>query len=467
MTVSSGKSPVRRAPKSLVDDERRSIGCLMPSLLIIVATAAVGYLAHRQGYVDFNKILEKLGPRRHPDVEIIDPSLHIDDRKEPVKPAEPAVTNVFEEPAEPPPPPPKTAVELKAEADTAQKALDLEIAKAREASGKPLQGFAGIKFGDTQDGPPISLEPIPDAEGTNDVGMCYLMFGPKLTSPFRQFGNQPLVHVTPVSRKIFRIEFSRKIDRAPGWKFNPETTNLVATLSAKIKRQPFSLDIEQYPLANHEFVFPIGETTMTVGEYGGERLKLVVEHAGMRSLALRESAEFRKEALSKTTLTKALADDRYPNSGVVKFGRVRMKKGTPKSFCGIVFGSLPPYSARISAPASSSELTGYFVDYRKAKCKPFMNFDHGKVELSAINGATVAVKLYSNGPSEGLTAEEHFERARQAIEHKFKTQPASAKGEGVIRELTYAVGSLEITLGPDPSGGFRLSATNTALKESW
>jgi len=450
-----------------MSDEKSSIGCLLPTLLLVALVCGAGYFAHRKGYVDFNRILEKIGPKRHADVQIIDPSIGLDERKETPKPVEPAITNVVIEPLEPPPPPPKTATELKSEADAAQKDLDAEIAKARATSGKPLTSFAGIKFGDEMKGPPISLEPLSDAGGTNGNGCCYLMFGPKLPSAFRQFGKQPFVHVTPETRKIFRIEFSRKISRQPGWKFNPETTNLVETLATKIKRQPFSLDIEKYPLANHEFVFPIGETTLTVGEYGGELLKLVVEHAGLKDLALRESAAFHEEALAKTTLTKTLAADTYPNSGMVKFGRVRMKKGTPKAFCGVVFGSLPPYSAQIAAPASSTDPTGFFIDYRKSKCKPFMNFDHGKVELSVLNGSAIAVRLFSNGPQDGLTSAEFFDRARKAIEHKFKVQPSATKGEGPIQDLTYAVGSLEIALGPDPAGGFRLSAVNTTLKEAW
>jgi len=471
MTPAPGKRPVRiprRTPQITANDEKRSIGCLLPSLLFIVAVVVLGFFAQRQGYVDFRKILEKFGPKQHQDAEIIDPSLHIDDQKPQPKPEpEPVVTNVVFEPIEPPPPPKKTATELKAEADAAQKALDLDIAKARETSGKSLPSFAGIKFGDVLKDPPISLEPLVDDRGTNGNGFCYLMFGPRLAASFRKFGNQPTVCVTPLTRKIFRIEFAQKIDRQPGWKLNPETTNLVATLSAKISRKPFSLDVEEYPLSNHEFVFPIGETTMTVGEYGGEQLKLVIEHAGLRSLAVEESAGFRKEVLAKKTLTKPLSADTYPNSGMAKFGHIRMKKGTPKAFCGIVFGSLPPYSATVTTPASSADPTAFFIDYRKSKCKPFMNFDHGKAELSTINGSVLAVHLFSNSPDEGLTSEEHFDRARQAIEHKFETKPASAKGDGHLQELTYAVGSLEITLGPDPAGGFRLSAVNTTLKKVW
>jgi len=464
MATSPANTPNRRTPPKLTLDEGRHFGCLLPTLLILLVAGGVGYFAQRQGYVDFRKILEKIGPRRYADVAIIDPSLNLVEQK---KKVETVVTNVVETPAEPPPPPPKSVDELKAEADQAQKALDLEIANARKPGDKSLPSFAGITFGDVLNGPVISLEQLNGTSGTNTGGFCQLMFAPRQTSSLRGFKNQPVVHVTPLTHKIFRIEFSRKIERRPGWRYSPETTNLVQTIASKIRREPFSLDIGKYPLARHEFVFPIGETTLTVGEYGGEILKLVVEHAGFRASAFEETDAFRKDILSKTTLTKTLTADTYPNGGMVKFGRVRMKKATPKAFCGVIFGSLPPYSARITTPASATDLKSFFIDYRKSKCKPFMNFNHGKVELSAINGAALAVRLFSNGPEDGLSSEEFFDRARKAIEHKFKIQPSSEKGDGPIHDLTYTVGSLEITLGPDPNGGFRLSGVNTTLKDAW
>ena len=434
-------------------------------LFLLLAVGGGAYVAHRFHYIDLSAVLDKLGPRRYADVQIIDPSIGLDDRpKEPPKPVE---TNIVEEPVEPPPPPAKTVVELKAEADEAQRTLDLEIERARPASGKTLPSFVGIRFGDVMDGFPIALEGVPRNGDRSEDGLCHRMLGPKLGKALRQFGNQPIVFVTPQTRRIFRIEFSQSVVRQPGWAVSPLTTNLVETLAAKMKRRPFALDLVKYPLGERKYVFLAGETTVTVCECGGELLKLVVEHGSLRKAALDETIAYRKESLDSPVDTKALTADAYPNSGMVKFGRVRTKNGTPKAFCGIVFGSLPPYSAKMAAPASSTDPRGFFIDYRKAKCRPFMNFDHGKAEVSAINGAVIAVTLYSNGPEDGLTADEYLVKVRGAIERKFKAKPVRTSGEGTLQEIAYSVGSLEISLGPDPCGGFFLRAVNEPMQKAW
>ena len=452
----------RRRPAKVYDEKmyKGSSGCLIPAILVLLAAAGLGYFLYT--HPDF---LDRFLPRRHADVKIFDPSLELDNQPKPVE------TNVVEvvetnAPALPPEPPPKTMAELRAEANTAQEALDREIEKARQASaGHELPAFAGVRFGDALKGPTISL--VSGTAKNGESFFSYLMNGPVLKTPFRKFGTQPLVHVTPKTRRIYRIEFSQNIVRTPGWKYNPETTNLVEMLSNKLGCQPFALDADQYPLGNHEFVFPMGETTLTVGEYGGEQLKLIVEHNGLREAACAESADIRKAALAKASGSKALFSDKYPNAGMVKFGRARMKNGTPKAFGGIVFGSLPPFSAKMAAPPSSTSAKGFYIDYRKApKCRPFLNFDRGKAETSSINGAVIAVNLYCDSPDNGLTDAEYFAQIRSVLDQECKVKPET-KGDGPEQELVYTVGSLEITLGPDPCGGFRLRAVNTVLKELW
>ena len=76
---------------------------------------------------------------------------------------------------------------------------------------------------------------------------------------------------------------------------------------------------------------------------------------------------------------------------------------------------------------------------------------------------TVPVGVSENG----LSNVEYFNKVRKAIEQKYKVKPTSAKGDGPLQELTYAVGSLEISFGPDVRGGFYLRAVNTALREAW
>ena len=440
----------------------------MKYLVILVLVVLGGaYAAHRLHYIDLSAILDKLGPRRHADVQIIDPSIGLDDAR-PKEVPKPVETNVVEEPVEPPPPPKKSASELKAEADEAQRALDLEIDRARQSSGKTLMSFAGIRFGDEMTASAVSLEGLPSDGGAPEDGLCHRLLGPKQGKSLCGLGNQPMVFVTPQTRRVFRIEFSRSIERKPGWPVNAVTTNLVETLAGKMRRRPFALDLEKYPLGERKYVFLAGETTLTVRECGGESLRLVVEHGGLRKAALDETAAFRKERLDDSVDTKALTSDAYPNSGMVKFGRVRTKNGTPRAFCGVVFGSLPPYSAKMAAPASSTDPRGFFIDYRKAaKCRPFMNFDHGKAAVSAVNGAVISVTLHSNGPGDGMTADEYLAKVRGALERKFKTRPVRTSGEGSGQEVAYAVGSLEITLGPDPRGGFVLKAVNEPMLKAW
>ncbi len=462
----------RKPIKSSSDDFYKEEGhsCLIPALLIAVAALVGGFFALKHFGIDLTKIFS----REHEDVKIIDPSLNLDETK--MKPkvvekpkAEPEKVEETEPVEKPKPEPPKkTPAQLRAEAEVAQKSLDAEIAKAREANKRhALKGFAGVKFGQVMDGSPIKAEQLALSDDTNASSTALLMFGPTLKKPFRKFGNPPLVRVTPQTRRIFQMEFSQPIVRQPGWKFSEETTNLVAMLSQKLKIEPFSLDAEKYPFGNHTFVFPLGDTVLTVGEYGGERLKLTVENLSMHADVKAESAAMRKEELADDVLVKPLTSDKYPNSGLVKFGRVRVKSGTPKAFCGIVFGSLPPYSAKLSAPMSSNPSRQFYIDYRKSKCKPFMNFDHGQAEVSAINGAVIAVNLYSDGSDTNLSDEEFFLKAKSAIETRFKVQPASTEGTGPIQNLKYVVTDLTITLGPDPRGGFYLKAVNTALKEAW
>ena len=435
------------------------------ALLILLVAVGGAYVAHRLHYIDLSAVLDKLGPRRYADVQIIDPSIGLDERPE--EPPKPVETNVVEAPVEPPPPPVKTVVELKAEADEAQRALDLEIARARTTSGKTLMSFAGIRFGDEASASAISLEGLPSDGGAPEDGLCHRLLGPKQGKSLCGLDVQPVLFATPKTHRVFRIEFGRTIERRTGWAVSPVTTNLVEMLAGRMKRRPFALDLAKYPLGERRYVFLAGETTVTVCECGGERLKLVVEHGGLRQAAKDETAGFRKESLDSPVDTKALTADTYPNSGMVKFGRVRTKNGTPKAFCGIVFGSLPPYSAKMAAPASSADSKGFFIDYRKAKCRPFMNFDHGRAEVSAINGAVIAVTLYSNGPEDGMTAEDYLAKARGALERKFKAKPVRTSGEGALQEVAYSVGSMEISLGPDPCGGFFLKAVNEPMQKAW
>lgn len=407
--------------------------------------------------------LHYTGFRKEEPEEVEEPPKPVEQPKppEPVKEPEKPV-----EPEPPPPPPKKTAAELKAEADAAQKELDAKIAEARKQSvGKELPGFAGAKFGDVVRGTPISQEKLPGENGVAESGYGYVMLGPTLKSAFRSFGNRPKVWVTPQTYKIYKIEFSRDLDRTPGPLPDPDTTNLVAVLAKKLRRDPFALDPERYPFGRREYVFPFGATTVKVSEIGGGVQKLTIENEGMHDQVRAESEAVRKEELARVIKDKWLSSDKYPSSGSVKLTSIRMKKGTIRHFCGLSFGNLAPYGAKVSRPPSGT--CAFFIDYRKAKCRPFMNFEHGRAEIGRSNGAVVAVELHSEGACDGLTDAEYFAKVRKVIETRYEVQPRETKGEEPCPTLVYGVGDVDITLGPDPAGGFRLRAENTVLKALW
>ena len=462
MNPMNGKRIVRTPHRVSVDDKElygKSSGCLLPIVILLILATA--------GSIYVYKNMDRFFPKP---VEEEEESAPKPVERQKLKPVEtiPVEETQPEEPPPPPPPPKKTVAQMKTEADAAQLALDKEIDAARKASiGKELPAFAGIKFGDILNGTPVATEALEGGKDIAEVGFAYIMNGPQLKSAFRKFGTRPMVKVTPKTHRIFHIEFTQDIVRKPGWRLNEETTNLVAMLSKKFDQKPFALDNAEFPLGRHEFVFPRGETTITIGEYGGVKLKLILEHAGIKASAKAESDEIRQQKTTGTINSKPLVSDRYPNSGMVKLGRARVRNGTPKSFCGVVFGSIPPFGAKMATPTSSSMPKGFFLAYRKSKCEPFANFNHGKAEISSINDAVTAVRLHSNGPTDGLTESEFYKQVREAIERRYKTKPSKTAGSEAMPELTYEVGDLEITLAPDTNGGFSLQAVNTVFKNLW
>lgn len=428
--------------------------CLLPLILFLIVGGAIGtyvYL-HYTGFRKEEPVVEEQPPPK-PVV-----------KKEPVAP-EPVVEPVQVVPEEPPPPPPKTVAELKAEADAAQKELDAKIAEARKASvGKELPGFAGARFGDVAKGTPISSEKLP-GDGLAESGYGIALEGPALKSAFRGFGSRPTLWVTPKTYSIYRIEFSRNLDRTPGLMPDPETTNLVALLTKKMRRDPLFLDPGKFPLGRREYVFPFGSTTLKVCECGGGVLKLIAENEALHDQARAESAELRKEELAAPFSDKRLSSDKYPSAGAVKLGGIRLKKGTPRHFCGIGFGNLAPYGSKLSKPLKGKWM--FFIDYRKFKCRPFLNFEHGWAEIGRSNEAVVAVELHSEGAVDGLTDEECFAKIRKTLETRYGVTPRETRGEGPMPTLVYGVGDVDLTFGPDPVGGFRLRAENTVLSAVW
>lgn len=458
MTIKKPPRIQTRAIQHLDNEDEGGGGfksCFLPLLIVAIVAGAIGTYF----YLNWDRYFGK--PPEDNEPEYVPPP------KPKLKPAEVAPPPPVEEEKPPAPPPKKTVAQLKAEADEAQHKLDFQIEEAKKASkGKELPGFAGVRFGDPAQGETLYYTSIPDAAGnTNGGGYGCVVLGPKLAKPFRSFVKNPLLYVTPKSRKVYRIEFSLDLKKTPSTMPDAETTNVVALLEKKFRRDALHLDPALYPLGRREYVFPFGETTLTVGEYGGDWLKLIVEHDGVRAEAKGETETAHKEALGEKVRVKILGSDKYPTQGEVKIGRGKLKKGTIRSFCGLRFGNSAPYDAKfVSTPQGGR---AFFIDYRKAKLTPFMGFDHGTAEVGRANGAIMAVELYSDGSDEGLTDEEYFGKVRQALEDFYSVKPQTSTGDGPCPKLVYALGDVALTLAPDPRGGFMLRAENTVFKALW
>ena len=369
-------------------------------------------------------------------------------------------------PEPPPEPPKKTEAEILREEEAQRKAVWAQIEEARKKSeAQPMGGFAGIRFGEPiESGAPVTWGTALEEEAGDSVssrGVAFAVYGPKLKKPFMSLGTSPLVWVTPKTRRPYRIEFSRAL--APtGDKHDPETTNLVAILQAKFKSEPFAPRPSVPGRAGCEFVFPMGVTTVIVGEYGSQ-LKFSIEREDIRKETKAETDALRQEKSVVTEDGAVLDSKRYPNMGIdrKKYRGVRLKDETPRAFCGIVFASTPPESARIVVPQKGPK--GFFLDYGMAKCRPFRGFAYGRADIDPVRGGVYAVHLTSEGGTEGQDDKDYYESVKAALSEHYKVTPSEKKGEGAFPELTYQIGDLTVVFGPDPRGGFFLRAENQVL----
>ena len=370
-------------------------------------------------------------------------------------------------PEPPPEPPKKTEAEILREEEALRKAVWAQIEEARKKSdAQPMGGFAGIRFGEPiASGAPVKWGTALEEEAGDSVssrGVAFAVYGPKLKKPFMSLGTSPLVWVTPKTRSPYRIEFSRALAAKGDTKHDPETTNLVAILQTKFKSEPFAPRPSVPGRAGCEFVFPLGVTTLIIGEYGGQ-LKFSIERSDLKEQARSETDTLRQEKSVVTEDGAILDSKRYPNRGIdrKKYRGVRLKDETPRAFCGIVFASTPPETARIVVPQKGPK--GFFLDYGMAKCRPFRGFSYGRADIDSVRGGIFAVHLTSEGGTEGQDDKDYYESVKSSLSEHYKVTPSEKKGEGAYPELTYQIGDLTVVFGPDPRGGFYLNAVNQVL----
>ena len=364
----------------------------------------------------------------------------------------------------PPEPPKKSEAEILREEETHRKAVWAQIEEARKKSdAKPLDGFAGIRFGEPfASGAPVKWGTAFEESAGDSVtarGVAFAVYGPKPTKPF---GTKPLVWVTPKERRPYRIEFSRPLAPKSAAKHDPETTNLVAQIQSRFKVEPFTPRPCVPGRAGCEFVFPLGATTVTIGEYDGN-LCFSVEREDIRESARAETESLRQDMRVVSADGERLDSKRYPNGGLdqKKYRGLLLKDETPRAFCGVVFGSLPPEGTTIQVPQKGAK--GFFLNYRMAKCPPFRGFVYGRADIDPVRGGVYAVHLSSEGGAYGQDDKDYYESVKASLSEHYKVTPVEKKGDGMFPDLAYQVGDLVVTFGPDPRGGFYLNAVNAVL----
>ena len=367
----------------------------------------------------------------------------------------------------PPEPPKKPEAEVLREEEAFRTNVWAQIEEARKKSdAKPRDSFAGIKFDEPiASGSPVKWGTALEESAGDSVsarGVAFAVYGPKTPIPIYSLGANPLVWVTPKTRRPYRIEFSRALAPKGDAKHDPETTNIVASLQKNLRCEPFAPRPCVPGRAGCEFVFPMGVTTWTVGEYDGV-LRFSVEREDIRKAALAETEELRQLMSVVTADGERLDSKRYPNGGVdlKKYRGVRFKEGTPESFCGIVFGSAPAENTTIQVPQKGA--MGFFLDYRMAKCPPFRGFVYGRADIDSVRGGVYAVRLSSEGGAYGQDDKDYYESVKNSLSQHYKVKPVEKKGDGMFPDLAYPVGDLVVTFGPDPRGGFYLKAVNAVL----
>ena len=353
------------------------------------------------------------------------------------------------------------------EAQTARKAAEDKVAEARkDASSVPLSGLKGIRFGSVQEGVPSVWGSIYSGDSVDKSGVTFAVYGAEVANPIGSLGKSPLVWVTPKTRRVFRVEFFRAINRTPKNRHDPETASLAEMMQKTLKREPIVTRSSTPDLPGVEYVFPVGDTTLRVGEYGDE-LKVIAEHEGLRKEAKAESDQLRAAKAADTSEDDLLVSTSYPQGPAVNYKNEmgpRFREGTPKAFCGLIFGRLPPESATIVNPKNGEK--GFFLDYGRAKCPAFKGFTVGKADIDRYRGGLFAVTLYnSEGGQQGLDDAAYFKSVREALDRQYLVKPEEKKGTREFPELVYHKGDVSITFGPEHNGGFRLRGENHVLAD--
>ena len=454
-----GLQPIPQADVSNAGPKRR--GSPVPAILLLLILGAGGYF----GWKAFES---RQAAKRAREAEYQRRLAERDRLLMDVAPETNAAEKVEVVAERPPEPPKKTEAEILREEEELRKTVWAQIEEARKkVDMKPLGSFAGIRFGEPiTSGAPVKWGTALEESAGDSVtarGVAFAVYGPKLRKPFQSLGTSPLVWVTPKTSRPFRIEFSRALAPNSTTKHDPETAKLVAMIRERFKIEPFEPRPSVPGRAGCEYVFPMGASTVTIGEYDGI-LRFAVERADVRDEARAETETLRQEKGQVSADGALLDSKRYPNGGFdrTKYrGMQPFRDGTPAAFCGVVFGSQPAEYVDVVVPQKGPK--GFFLDYGMAKCPPFRGFAYGRADIDPVRGGVYAIHLASEGGTEGQDDRDYYESVKDSLSAHYKVKPIEKPGEGVFPNLIYQVGDVTIVFGPDPRGGFRLFARNEVL----
>ena len=335
-TSAAGRRPTAIPEATLSNTGPKRRGSPIPVILVLVILGVVGYFG-------WKAVESRLAAKRAKEAEYQKWLAERERLRNLQEPETNVVTKVevtVKNDETPPPPPKKTEAEILREEEAHRKAVWAQIEEARKNSeAKPLNGFAGIRFGEPMtSGAPVKWGTALEGSAGDSVAAR-------------------------------GVAFARALAKTAS-KHDSETTNLVAVLQSKFKSEPFAPRPSVPGRAGCEYVFPMGPTTVIVGEFDGV-LRFTVEREDIREEARAETETLRQEK-SVVSADGALLDSkRYPHGGLdrKKYKGVKLKDETPRSFCGIVFASAPAENTTILVPQKGAK--GFFLNYAMAKCPPY------------------------------------------------------------------------------------------------
>jgi len=325
------------------------------------------------------------------------------------------------------------------------------------SQGNTLNALGGIKFGEPL--PSVSSPLVPVAhellgEGSSIAacGVGHAVNGPVLKKKFLSFGALPVVWLTPKTRRVYKIEFK--------WEGTQKPDVAVADAMAALESR-FSVKSEALPGGAGRAI-RLGETVIRVDPLDGPA-KMRVEHLGVKKEGRLEFEEVRRGMMEDFDASRLFAAG-YPGGGMAPSVKGRSAKNeTPRSFCGVAFGSLPVPGTHVVTD-SRTGVRSFFLDYGGRTAMMFKCFIRGRADFTSARGV-YAVELYSPASPDELTFAEYRANVLGTLARRLQPDAVDA----VLKKglpARFTAGDVEIVLSDDPQGGLLLRAALVNLPRS-